>query len=377
MDRKIRVIVVDDSALVRSLLTEIINRQSDMECIGSANDPLVAREMIRELNPDVITLDVEMPRMDGIDFLGRLMRLRPMPVVMISTLTERGAEVTMRALELGAIDFVAKPRVGVANGLQELASQIVDKIRVAAVAQVRRLPAAPRGVAGPAAAASSAAVPAAAPGAGSLPRPASLLGRISTEKLIAIGASTGGTEAIREVLTHLPADCPAIVITQHMPPGFTTSFAARLNSLCQMTVKEAQHSERLLPGHAYIAPGGKHFSIQRSGANYVAVVDDSAPVNRHKPSVEVLFKSVAACAGRNAYGIMLTGMGADGAAAMREMKDAGSYNFVQDEASCIVFGMPREAIAHGAADEVLPLNQIAPALMGKLRIGSDQVHHRI
>jgi two-component system chemotaxis response regulator CheB len=207
--------------------------------------------------------------------------------------------------------------------------------------------------------------------------PTSLLGRLSTEKLVAIGASTGGTEAIREVLTHLPADCPAIVITQHMPPGFTTSFAARLNSLCQMTVKEAQHGERLLPGHAYIAPGGKHFSVQRSGANYVAVVDDSPPVNRHKPSVEVLFKSVAACAGRNAYGIMLTGMGADGAKAMREMRDAGSYNICQDEASCIVFGMPREAIAHGAADEVLPLNQIAAALLGKLRIGSDQVHHRI
>lgn len=365
---KIRVIVVDDSALVRSLLAEIINRQHDMECIGTANDPLIAREMIRELNPDVITLDVEMPRMDGIDFLGRLMRLRPMPVVMISTLTERGAEVTMRALELGAVDFVAKPRVGVANGLQELASQIVDKIRVAAVAQVHRLPVVPPGVA--ASAGSRPAVVRA-------PATPSLLGRISTEKIIAIGASTGGTEAIREVLTHLPADCPAIVITQHMPPGFTTSFAARLDSLCQMTVKEAVHGERLLPGHAYIAPGGKHFSISRSGANYVAVVDDAPPVNRHKPSVEVLFKSVAASAGRNAYGLMLTGMGADGASAMREMRDAGSYNLVQDEASCIVFGMPREAIAHGAADEVLPLTQIAPALLSKLRGGSDQVHHRI
>lgn len=366
---KIRVIVVDDSALVRSLLAEIINRQHDMECIGTANDPLIAREMIRELNPDVITLDVEMPRMDGIDFLGRLMSLRPMPVLMISTLTERGAEVTMRALELGAIDFVAKPRVGVANGLQELASQIVDKIRVAAVAQVRRLAVAPSGVAAGAAS---------RPAAAARPAPVSgLLGRISTEKIIAIGASTGGTEAIREVLTHLPADCPAIVVTQHMPPGFTTSFAARLNSLCQMTVKEAVHGERLLPGHAYIAPGGKHFSIARSGANYVAVVDDAPPVNRHKPSVEVLFKSVAAHAGRNAYGIMLTGMGADGATAMREMRNAGSYNLVQDEASCIVFGMPREAIAHGAADEVLPLPQIAQALLGKLRGGSDQVHHRI
>lgn len=368
MSRKIRVIVVDDSALVRSLLSEIINRQRDMECIGAANDPLVAREMIRELDPDVITLDVEMPRMDGIDFLGRLMRLRPTPVVMISTLTERGAEVTMKALELGAVDFVAKPRVGLASGLNDLAAQIVDKIRVAAVAQVRRAPA--RDAAPAAGSAGSAAVAHAAPAAG-------LLGRLSTEKLICIGASTGGTEAIKEVLVHMPADSPAIVITQHMPPGFTTSFAARLNGLCQITVKEAVNGERILPGHAYIAPGGTQFHVARSGANYVAVVDDGPPVNRHKPSVEVLFKSAAAVVGRNAFGIMLTGMGNDGAVAMREMKDAGSYNYVQDEATCIVFGMPREAIAHGAADEVLPLGQIAPALIARLRGTTDRLHHRI
>ena len=358
-------IVVDDSALVRSLLSEIINRQRDMECIGTANDPLVAREMIRELNPDVITLDVEMPRMDGIDFLGRLMRLRPMPVVMISTLTERGAEVTMKALELGAVDFVAKPRVGLASGLNELASQIVEKIRVAAVAQVRRAPAR-EATSGGGAAGAAAAAPASA-----------LLGRLSTEKLICIGASTGGTEAIKEVLVHMPADSPAIVITQHMPPGFTTSFAARLNGLCQITVKEAANGERILPGHAYIAPGGTQFRVARSGANYVAVVEDGPAVNRHKPSVEVLFKSAAAVVGRNAFGIMLTGMGNDGAAAMREMKDAGSYNYVQDEASCIVFGMPREAITHGAADEVLPLGQIAPALIARLRGATDRLHHRI
>ena len=364
MSKKIRVVVVDDSALVRSLLSEIINRQHDMECIGTANDPLVAREMIRELNPDVITLDVEMPRMDGIDFLGRLMRLRPMPVVMISTLTEQGAEVTLRALELGAVDFVAKPRVGVATGLSDLAGQIVDKIRVAAVAQVRRASA--RDPAASAVISGNPTTPA-----------AGLLGRLSTEKVIFIGASTGGTEAIKEILVHMPADSPAIVITQHMPAGFTTSFAARLNSLCQITVKAAVNGERILPGHAYIAPGGKQFHISRSGANYVAVVDDSPPVNRHKPSVEVLFKSAAAMVGRNAYGVMLTGMGADGATAMREMKDAGSYNYVQDEASCIVFGMPREAIAHGAADEVLPLNQIAPALVARLRSQSDKVMHRI
>ena len=363
MGSKIRVIVVDDSALVRSLLTEIINRQPDMECIGAANDPLQAREMIRSLNPDVITLDVEMPRMDGIDFLGRLMRLRPMPVVMVSTLTERGAEVTMRAFELGAVDFVAKPRIGLAAGIQQLAAEITDKIRVASKARVHRLAAATGAPGGQAPAAAE--------------RSAPLLGRLSTEKIIAIGASTGGTEAIREVLTLMPADSPAIVITQHMPPGFTTSFAARLDSLCQVTVKEAADGERILPGHAYIAPGGRQFHISRSGANYVAVVDDGPPVNRHKPSVEVLFKSVAALAGRNAVGVMLTGMGDDGASAMREMKDAGSYNFVQDEASCVVFGMPREAIARGAADEVLPVTQIAAALVSRLRGSTDRLLNRI
>jgi two-component system chemotaxis response regulator CheB len=360
--KKTRVIVVDDSALVRSLLAEIINRQKDMECIGTANDPLIAREMIRELNPDVITLDVEMPKMDGIEFLGRLMRLRPMPVVMISTLTEQGAEVTLRALELGAVDFVAKPRIGVAGGLGELSNEIVEKIRVAAVAHVRRAPSV-----------------APAPALGSVVERVvpQAFGRLSTEKLICIGASTGGTEAIKEVLTRLPADSPGIVITQHMPPGFTKSFAARLNTLCHIAVKEAQDGERILPGHAYIAPGGKQFRISRSGANYVAVVDDGEPVNLHKPSVEVLFNSAAQFAGRNAYGIMLTGMGNDGASAMREMKDQGSYNYVQDEASCIVFGMPKEAIAHGAADEVLPLTQIATALIARLNSSTDRLHSRI
>lgn len=356
--KKIRVVVVDDSALVRSLLSEIINRQKDMECVGSANDPLIAREMIRELDPDVITLDIEMPRMDGIDFLGRLMRLRPMPVVMISTLTERGAEVTMRALELGAVDFVAKPRIGVADGLSELSAQIVEKVRVAAAAHVKRA-VTPSSVTAP-------------QGREPVRSPVASIGRVSTEKLVCIGASTGGTEAIKEVLTHMPADSPGIVITQHMPPGFTTSFAARLNGLCQITVKEAINGERILPGHAYIAPGGKQFRVARSGANYVAVVEDGELVNRHKPSVEVLFQSAAAVVGANAFGIMLTGMGNDGAKAMREMKDAGSYNLVQDEASCIVFGMPREAILHGAADEVLPLSQIAPVLIAKLSSTKDR-----
>ena len=359
MTKKIRVVVVDDSALVRSLLAEIINRQQDMECVGTANDPLIAREMIRELNPDVITLDIEMPKMDGIEFLGRLMRLRPMPVLMISTLTERGAEVTMRALELGAVDFVAKPRIGLVDGINELASQIVDKVRVAAQAHVRRSVGAPTST--------SAALPTPS---GTPHNPS--IGRISTEKLICIGASTGGTEAIKEILIRMPADSPGIVITQHMPPGFTTSFAARLNGLCQITVKEATHGERILPGHAYIAPGGKQFRIDKSGANYLCVVEDGELVNRHKPSVEVLFKSAARLVGRNAFGIMLTGMGNDGAKAMKEMRDAGSYNYVQDEASCVVFGMPREAILHGAADEILPLVAIAPALLAKLSGSNDR-----
>lgn len=361
---KIKVVVVDDSALVRSLLTEIINRQHDMVCIGAASDPLVAREMIRELNPDVITLDVEMPRMDGLEFLSRLMRLRPMPVVMVSTLTEQGAEITLRALEMGAVDFVAKPRIGVSSGLNELAGDIVDKIRVAAAAHVKRLPGAP-----------AAGSPAAASGPAAAPR--APLPRVSTEKIICIGSSTGGTEAIREVLVPMPADAPAIVITQHMPPGFTTSFANRLDSLCRIRVAEARDGERILPGHAYIAPGGRQFRIDRSGSNYVAVVEDTEPVNRHRPSVEVLFKSAARVLGPNALGIMLTGMGADGAQAMREMKDAGSYNYVQDEASCVVFGMPRMAIQHGAAHEVLPLNEIAAAVLARLANAPAGVRHRI
>ncbi|HJV59551.1 MAG TPA: chemotaxis response regulator protein-glutamate methylesterase [Albitalea sp.] len=354
--KRTRVVVVDDSALVRSLLTEIINRQPDMECVGAASDPYAAREMIRTLNPDVITLDVEMPRMDGIDFLSKLMRLRPMPVVMVSTLTERGADVTLRALELGAVDFVAKPKIGVADGLRLLAQDITEKVRIASKAHLRRLhvPCTPAGTAP----AEGAPAPAAAP---------AHIGRLSTEKIIFIGASTGGTEATREVLTHLPPDSPAVVITQHMPAGFTKSYAARLDGLCKIRVAEARDGERILPGHAYIAPGGLHLSVERSGANYIARVQDGEPVNRHKPSVEVLFKSAARVVGPNALALMLTGMGADGARAMKEMRDAGSYNYAQDEASCVVFGMPREAIAAGAAHEVLPLNQIAPKLIERLR----------
>ncbi len=360
---KTRVVVVDDSALVRSLLAEIIDRQSDMCCVGAAADPLIARDMIRDVNPDVITLDVEMPRMDGLEFLGRLMRLRPTPVVMVSTLTERGADATLRALELGAVDFVAKPKIGVSDGLRQLGADITEKIRAAARARVQRLPAA-------AAAPSAAAHTGTAPGAASL-------GRLSTEKIIFIGASTGGTEATRELLQGLPADAPAVMITQHMPPGFTKSYATRLNSLCRMHVSEAVDGERLLPGHAYVAPGGLHLSVARSGSNYVARVQAGEPVNRHMPSVEVLFDSAARIVGRNALGVMLTGMGGDGARAMRSMRDAGSWNVAQDEASCIVFGMPREAIAHGAAHEVLALKQMAPRLIEWLRTHAGAVTSRV
>ncbi len=365
---KIRVIVVDDSALVRSMLSEIINRQPDMECIGAASDPFVAREMIRNLNPDVITLDVEMPRMDGIDFLSKLMRLRPMPVVMVSTLTERGADVTLKALELGAIDFVAKPKIGVADGLRQLSEDITDKIRVASKARISRLQ-----VTAPAStgSATAPAAPVVKPSGGSP------MGRLSTEKILFIGASTGGTEATKDVLTTLPADFPGVVITQHMPPGFTKNYAARLDSLCKISVKEAQDGERILPGHAYIAPGGMHLSVERSGANYIARVQDGDPVNRHKPSVEVLFKSAARVVGPNAIGIMLTGMGADGAKAMREMRDAGAYCVAQDEASCVVFGMPREAIAAGAVQEVLPLNKIGPHVVEYLRSTVGQALSRV
>ncbi len=361
---KIRVVVVDDSALVRGLLAEIINRQPDMVCVGAASDPLAAREMIRSLNPDVITLDVEMPHMDGIDFLSKLMRLRPMPVVMVSSLTERGADVTLHALALGAVDFVAKPRFGVADGLRQLTDDIADKVRAAALARVRRLSAAP----GPftATTATIGAMPQGRP----LAPPMAGVGRLRSQKIIFIGASTGGTEATKELLMHLPADSPAVLITQHMPAGFTKSYAARLDSLCALHVKEAVDGEPIRPGHAYIAPGGLHLSVARLGSHYSARVSDGDPVNRHKPSVAVLFESAARVVGPHALGVMLTGMGADGAQAMKQMRDAGSHNICQDEATCIVFGMPREAIAHGAAHQVLALQRIAPALLARLRAGA-------
>jgi two-component system chemotaxis response regulator CheB len=348
---KIKVLIVDDSALIRSVMSEIINSQPDMEVVAAAPDPLVARELIKQHNPDVLTLDVEMPKMDGLDFLEKLMRLRPMPVVMVSSLTERGSEITMRALELGAVDFVTKPKISIQAGMREYTELITDKIRAASKARVRARVLPQAGADGQG-------------GQTQLPQLRNPL--TSSEKLIIIGASTGGTEAIREFLMQMPSDCPGILITQHMPEGFTTSFAKRLNSLCKISVQEAHGNERVLPGHAYIAPGHSHLYLTRSGANYMTRIDQAEPVNRHRPSVDVLFRSAAQCAGKNAVGVILTGMGKDGAAGMLEMKGAGAYNFAQDEASCVVFGMPREAIAVGAAHEVGALQALPGMVLGYL-----------
>lgn len=346
---KTTVLVIDDSALIRSLLTEMINQQADMEVVGSAPNPIVARELIKQLNPDVLTLDVEMPKMDGLDFLEKLMRLRPMPVVMVSTLTERGSEITMRALELGATDFVTKPKSGITDGMREYTDLIADKIRVAAKANISSLQSTAK----------------------QRPNSQSNIGLlknalISSEKLLIVGASTGGTEAVKSFLLQMPSDCPGILITQHMPAGFTKSFADRLNSICKIAVSEAKDGERVLPGHAYIAPGDQHLLLAKSGANYITQLSDAAPVSRHKPSVDVLFDSAAKEAGKNAIGLIMTGMGKDGAAGMANMKQAGSYNYAQDEASCVVFGMPKEAIAHGGVDEILPLKEMPQAVIRQL-----------
>lgn len=351
----IKVMVIDDSALIRKLLTEIINAQPDMEVVGAAPDPYVAREMIKALNPDVLTLDVEMPRMDGLSFLEKLMRLRPMPVVMVSTLTEVGSEITLQALELGAVDFVPKPKMDIVSGMQQYGDEIAEKIRIAKSAHIRRLP--PKD---------------------SAAQPARSLGSVgATEKVLIIGASTGGTEAIKELLSQLPADSPGILIAQHMPEMFTRSFAERLDRICpRLSVIEARGGERVLPGHAFIAPGHSHLLLKRSGANYVTELNQDPPVNRHRPSVDVLFRSAARSAGVNAIGVILTGMGKDGGAGMLEMKRAGAYNFAQDENSCVVFGMPKVAIDMGGVDEVVPLKDMGERLVSYL-LASAKTRHRI
>lgn len=348
---KIKVLIIDDSALIRSLLTEIINRQPDMEVVGTAPDPLVAREKIKALNPDVLTLDVEMPKMDGLAFLERLMRLRPMPVVMVSSLTEKSSAVTLHALELGAFDFVTKPKIDIRNGLQEYAVELADKIRGAARTRLAKIPAC-----------STVHVPVQQKHNADVVLAAEQHTFSTTEKIILLGASTGGTEALRAFLVEMPADCPGILITQHMPEAFTKTFAKRLDSVCRIAVKEAEHGERILPGHAYLAPGNRHLLLKRSGANYVTELSDGPAVCRHRPSVDVLFRSAANCAGKNAIGVIMTGMGDDGATGMLEMHQAGAYTLAQDEESCVVFGMPKEAIARGGVDEVVPLQELARRL---------------
>lgn len=342
-----KVLVVDDSAVVRQLLSELLAQDPEIEVVGTAADPLLAREKIKRLDPDVLTLDVEMPRMDGLAFLENLMRLRPMPVVMVSSLTERGADITLQALALGAVDFIAKPKVDVANGLRDYADEIAAKVKAAARAQVRSLQRTP---AKPAPAVQQA--------------PASTASRFrTTDRLIAIGASAGGTEAIRVVLERMPADAPAIVLTQHIPAGFSRAFVERLDRHSSMLVREAQDGEAILPGHAYLPPGDHHLRVVRDGARWRCRLDAGPPVNRHRPSVDVLMHSVAQAAGRNAVGAILTGMGEDGARGLLELRNAGAATLVQDEASSVVWGMPGAAWKLGAAQDRVPLDDIADRLL--------------
>ena len=346
----IKVLIVDDSALMRALLTEIINGAPDLEVVGAAPDPIAAREMIKTLNPNVLTLDVEMPRMNGLEFLDRLMRLRPMPVSMISSFTAAGSEVTLKALELGAVDYLAKPRAENISMLQGYAEDIRDKIRAASGARLKST--------------SRVAVP---PAPTLALAKGSFSSRLLAEKVIAIGASTGGTEAIKEVLSSLPGEMPPIVMVQHMPESFTPSFAQRLNSLSKLTVIEAQGGERLQPGMAYLAPGHSHMRVRKSGGGLVLELSQEEPVNRHRPAADVLFRSVAEYVGQNALGVILTGMGKDGAQGLLAMRQAGAWNIGQDQASCVVYGMPREAAEVGALDEVATLADIAGSIVAKLR----------
>ncbi|MDJ0738221.1 MAG: chemotaxis response regulator protein-glutamate methylesterase [Gammaproteobacteria bacterium] len=355
---KIRLLIVDDSALVRQVLTQIFAATRDIEVVGVAADPYVARDKIKQLNPDVLTLDVEMPRMDGVTFLGNLMRLRPMPVVMVSTLTEQGADVTLRALELGAIDFVAKPKLDVAEGLKTYADEIVGKVRIAARSRVRaidrRTSVARTGTDSVTKHSADAVI-----------RPTAPRRHFrTTDRIIGIGSSTGGTEAIKDVLAGLPSDIQAgIVVSQHIPAAFSGPFAARVDAVTELSVCEAQDRQQILPGHVYIAPGDRHLLVERDGARYVCRLNDGPPVNRHRPSVDVMLRSLAQNAGPNAVGLMLTGMGDDGAVGMGELKAVGAPVFVQDEKTSVVWGMPGEVVKRGFADEVLPLGKIAARLL--------------
>ena len=347
--RKINVLIVDDSAVVRQVISQILAKDRAIQVLAAVADPVFALERMRMHWPDVILLDVEMPRMDGVTFLKQIMTTRPTPVVICSTLTTKGADTTMQALAAGAVAIVAKPKIGVKNFLLSASSDLVEAVKGAALANVRNLrstallnvPASPMTV--------QRSVPPVSPSALSE----------TTERVVAIGTSTGGVQALETVLSALPRVCPGIVIVQHMPENFTAAFAARLNQLCQLEVKEAQDNDRVLPGRALIAPGARHMQLKRSGAQYYVEVRDGPLVNRHRPSVDVLFRSVAKCAGKNALGIIMTGMGDDGANGLLEMHAAGAHTLAQDEESCVVFGMPKEAIKLGAAERVLPLRAIA------------------
>ena len=347
---QIRVLVIDDSALIRGVMTEILSDDPDITVVGAAPDPYAARDKIKTLNPDVLTLDVEMPKMDGLTFLQKLMAARPMPVVMVSSLTEGGAATTMQALESGAVDFVTKPTVDIQHGLEDLAHQITSKVKAAAQATVKkRTPPADCEERIKALAAQSAMIK-------------------TTDTLIAIGSSTGGTEALRELLEVLPPNTPPILMTQHMPEHFTKTFANRLNELCQIQVKEAQEGDSVIPGQALLAPGNFHMELRRSGAKYYVTLNQEPPVNRHRPAVDPMFQSVARFAGANSVGVILTGMGNDGAAGMLAMKKAGAFNLAQDEKTCVVFGMPKEAIKAGGVDKILPLPDIPSAILAHLKM---------
>ncbi|MDY0057099.1 MAG: chemotaxis response regulator protein-glutamate methylesterase [Methyloversatilis sp.] len=349
---KIRVLVVDDSAVMRAVLTEIINQAPDMEVVGTAPDAAVARQKVKETSPDVLTLDVEMPNMNGLEFLDKVMRLRPMPVIMISSQTAQGSETTLQALELGAVDYVAKPRGSLAGLPVSYAQEIHEKIRAAYGARLKVLRSAP-----------------AEPAAPAVARPAPAVTSAWGDRIVCIGASTGGTEAIKEVLCRLPANMPGIVMVQHMPEMFTSSFARRLDSLARIRVKEAEQGERILPGHAYLAPGHSHLEIRRSGTGYVCELLQTPPYNRHRPAVDVLFNSAAQHARGSAVAALLTGMGKDGAQGMLAMRRAGAWTIGQDQESCVVYGMPREAAQIGACCEVAPLTQVAERIVAALQGG--------
>lgn len=351
--RRARVLIVDDSALVRQILTQILSSDPDIEVVGTANDPFIARERIKELNPDLITLDIEMPRMDGLEFLEKIMTLRPMPVLMISSLTQKGADATLRALEIGAVDFVGKPTIDLQVGLRDLAQEIVTKAKAAAGARVRSL-------------------------RNQNHAPTTLSSTTirysSTDKIIAIGASTGGVEALSVVLKAMPANAPGILVTQHMPAQFTESFAKRLNNVCSINVSEARDGTTVLPGHAYIAPGGQHLRLARSGGKFVCQVGGTDRVSGHCPSVDELFDSVGRVAGHNSVGVILTGMGKDGAKGLLAMRRAGAHSIGQDEATCVVYGMPRAAFEIGAVETQVPLEQIANQTLRQFNTQPDAVN---